>query len=164
MALSSIVIEGAQLVLKNFSGEKGRYFNQTGDPEFAVVIPEDMVDTLKADGWNVKQFRAKPDDTEEPAHFLKIKVGMKGRPPRMVLINGSGSKDVDREDCSVFDYVRAKNVDIAINPNEYDFESRGERMTGVSAYLRSLFVTADEDELERKYSNVPNANEEQPPF
>lgn len=148
---SIVTIQNTQLVLKNFSGEKGRYFNSTGNPEFAVVIPPELAEMMSADGWNVKQFKAKPEDTKDPDFFIKVKIGVNGRPPRMVMITSAGRKDISVEDCQVFDYVRISNVDLTLSPYDYEFQGK----TGISAYLNSLFVTVEEDELDRKYADVP---------
>lgn len=148
---SIVTIQNTQLVLKNFSGEKGRYFNSSGNPEFACVIPPELAELMTADGWNVKQFKPKPEDTNEPDFFIKIKIGVNGRPPRMKMITSAGQKDISVEDCQVFDYVRIAKVDLTLSPYEYEFQGK----TGISAYLNSLFVTVEEDELDRKYANIP---------
>lgn len=148
---SIVTIQNTQLVLKNFSGEKGRYFNSTGNPEFACVIPAELAELMTADGWNVKQFKPKPEDTKEPDFFIKVKIGVNGRPPRMVMVTSAGRKDIAVDDCNVFDYIRIKHVDLTLSPYEYEFQGK----TGISAYLNSLFVTAEEDELDRKYADVP---------
>lgn len=152
---SIVTIQNTQLVLKNFSGEKGKYFNTSGNPEFAVVLPPELAEMMKADGWNVKQFNARPEDEKEPDFFIKVKVGVTGRPPRMVLINSQGRVNIAVQDCAVFDYVMAKNVDVSLSPYNYDFQGN----TGVSAYLNALFITVEEDELDRKYADVPMAGE-----
>ena len=165
---SIVTIQNTQLVLKNFSGEIGRYFNDKGNPEFACILPAELAQMMKDDGWNVKQFKPKPEDEGAPAFFIKVKVGTSGRPPRMVMITSAGRKDISVEDCSVFDYIRIKNVDLTLSPFNYDYRGT----TGISAYLNSLFVTAEEDELDRKYANIPEAGsgegyvlpEEEPPF
>lgn len=154
-----VTIENTQLVLKNFAGEKGRYFNTSGNPEFAVVLPPELAKAMEKDGWNIKQFKPKEDDVNEPDFFIKVKVGVKGRPPRLVLINSKGRVDVDVDGCVVFDYVSAKNVDVILNPYSYEFQGA----TGISAYVQSLYVTVEEDELERKYADVPEAGAYQLP-
>ena len=62
-------IDDARITYKNFSGEASQY-NREGDRNFALVIPDCMVehpdtkelmplvDILKEDGWNVKIGRA----------------------------------------------------------------------------------------------------------
>ena len=148
---SIVTIQNTQLVLKNFSGEIGRYFNDKGNPEFAVVLPPELAEMMTADGWNVKRFKPKPEDTTEPDFFIKVKIGTTGRPPRMVMITSAGRKDISVDDCQVFDYVRIKNVDLTLSPFNYDYRGK----LGIAAYLNSLFVTVEEDELDRKYADIP---------
>ena len=42
-------------------------------------------------------------------------------------------------------------MDLILNPYEWAVNGK----TGVKAYLKSIFVTIQEDELERKYADVP---------
>lgn len=162
--VSAVTIEGTRLVFRNFSGEKGK-FNKKGERSFCTVLPRDLALQMKEDGWNVKQFKAREDDVDEPDFYVQVKIGDSGRPPKMVLINSRGRVDIPVEEADILDWVAIAKADLIINP--FNWERDGN--TGISAYLRSLYITADEDELERKYADVPDAgsaiiDDEEPPF
>lgn len=162
--VSAVTIEGTRLVFRNFSGEKGK-FNKDGRREFGAVLPRDLALQMKEDGWNVKQFRAREDDVEEPDFYILIKIGENGNPPKLVMINSRGRVDIPVGEADILDWVTVAKADLIINPFHWDVDGN----TGISAYLRSLYITVDEDELERKYADVPDADsstftEEEPPF
>ena len=152
--MSSVTIEGARLVFRNFKGETSKY-NRDGRREFSVVLPREIAKAMKKDGWNVKDFKSALDEGDEPESYVTVAIGNKGRPPRMVLINSKGQMNIDPDDCDIFDWVDIAKADLIINP--YNWEMDGK--TGIKAYLKSLFVTINEDELERKYADVPVVDE-----
>jgi hypothetical protein len=51
----------------------------------------------------------------------------------------------------MLDYADIKTIDVMLNP--YEWEVNGN--TGVKAYLKTAFVTLNEDELELKYAEDP---------
>ena len=162
--VSAVKIEGTRLVFRNFSGEKGK-FNKDGRREFGVVLPRELALQMKDDGWNVKQFRAREDDVEEPEFYILVKIGEKGNPPKLVMINSRGRVDIPVGEADILDWVTVAEADLIINPFHWDVDGN----TGISAYLRSLYITVDEDELERKYADVPDADsstftDEEAPF
>ena len=151
--VSSVTIEGTRLVFRNFKGEKGK-FNKNGDRTFCAVLPRELALMMKEDGWNVKQFKPREDDVEEPDHYISIKSGENGRPPKMVLINSRGRIDIPVEDAEMLDWVNIAHADLIINPYHWSVDGS----SGISAYLGSLYITVDEDELEQKYSHIPDAD------
>lgn len=162
--VSAVTIEGTRLVFRNFAGEKGK-FNKNGQREFGAVLPRELALQMKEDGWNVKQFRAREDDVEEPDFYILIKIGENNYPPKLVMINSRGRVDIPVGEADILDWVTIAKADLIINP--YHWERDGD--SGISAYLRSLYITVDEDELERKYADVPDAgpaiiDDEEVPF
>jgi len=73
---SNITIEGARLVFRNFTGKEGPY-NPAGARSTGVLINEDMVDTLRADGWNIKWLKPKNEGDEEQTWEVGGKSGIK---------------------------------------------------------------------------------------
>lgn len=149
----NVVIENARLMFRNFAGIE-RQFNSEGDRNFAVFLDPDMAEKLRTQGFNIKQLRAREED-DIPQDYLKVKVSFdKGRPPRVVMITSRGRLELGVDELPMLDYAEIKNADIVINP--YHWTANGN--TGVSAYLKSAFITINEDELDLKYSDVPDAN------
>lgn len=149
----SVLMEGVRIVFRNFKGAEGMY-NREGDRNFAVLLDDDVAEDLNKDGWNVKWLKARDEEDNDQA-YLSVSVNFKGRPPRVVMISSRGRTDLDEESVEILDWVDIANVDLIINP--YSWAVNGK--TGVKAYLKSLFVTIDEDELELKYSDVQEASE-----
>lgn len=153
----TITLEGARIVFRNFAGKEGMY-NREGNRNFAVLIDDPKIEKeLKLDGWNVKYLKARDeDDIEQP--YLQVAVNFKGRPPTVVMINSRGRTDLGEDEVEILDWVDIANVDMILNPYEWTVSGK----SGVKAYLKSIFVTIDEDELDLKYADVPYAGETEP--
>lgn len=150
---SNLKIEGAGLMFRNFQG-KGTEFNEEGNRNFGVRLTDEMAEVLKKDGWNVKYLKPREDD---PDHYeqpwLSVKVKFENFPPTTVLINSRGRVNLDEESIEQLDWCRIKNCDLIISP--YNYSGFRGRPGGVAAYLKAIYVTIEEDELEQKYASVP---------
>lgn len=151
----TITLEDVNIVFRNFSGAEGP-FNKAGDRNFGLLIGPEDAEAMEADGWNVKYLKPREEgDASQP--WLKIKVNFNGRPPRVVLIteNGQGEKSktpLDETMVSILDWAPIETVDLIISPYEWSVNGN----TGITAYLQSIFVTMAQDDLEKKYANVPD--------
>lgn len=151
-----VVIEDAQIVFRNFAGDEKR-FNAKGDRNFCVIIPPDIAEMMIQDGWNVKQLRARDDDT--PGDFyIQVSVGFKQRPPNLFLISSKGRVRVGQHQCEVLDWVDIQRADMIINPSKWDVNGK----TGIKAYVKTLAITINEDYLELKYADVPELDPGEP--
>lgn len=162
-ANDTVVMENVRLVFRNFTGKEGQY-NQEGQRNFGVILPNDVAEVMKADGWNVKYLKPRAEDLEDesddPADtpWLPVKIGYgKGRPPKIVMITERGKTTLTEDTVDTLDWVEiATNdegesmVDLIVRP--YHYEVRGS--TGIAAYLQSMYVTINEDPLERKYAQL----------
>lgn len=142
----TITIEDARLIFRNFAGEERRY-NEKDARNFAVVLSPETAAQLEADGWNVKTLVPR-EEGDEPTPFLRVTVSYKNRPPKIVLITSTSRTHLNEESVSVLDFADIKLVDLIVRG--YRWEVNGK--TGTSAYLQTMFITIEEDELERKYS------------
>ena len=145
-------IENAKLFSKNFSGKEGKY-NPPGRRNFCVFIDDlRMAEQMKDDGWNVR-FLEPRDETEERRAFIQVAVSYRNRPPKVVIISSRGQTLLDEEDINMLDWAEIDKIDMSINPSRWENNGR----KGIKAYLRSMYVTIVEDELDQKYSNVPDS-------
>ena len=155
-----IRIDGAEVLPKPFRNFEGRetQFNRAGSKNFVVVIPEDMVADLIADGWNVRPLESR-EEGAPPKHILQVTVSYKGKPARVAMITSRGRTDLDEETVELLDDCNFTNVDLIVSPYNWTMPARGKipETNGVSAYLQTMFVTIEEDELEKKYADVPDA-------
>lgn len=144
----SLVFENARITRLNFQGKEGPY-NKEGDMNFLLVLPDDLAEAMKADGWNVKEF--KPQEGEEEGEkFIQVAVEYrKGRPPNIVLITGHNRTLLTENEVELLDWIEVEYVDLIVNP--YNWNVRGE--TGVKAYLKDMFITPRLTVLDRKYAD-----------
>lgn len=160
MANNNLILENVEILpggFKNFSGKPGQ-FNAEGDRNFCVVIPEALVPAMENDGWNIKTLEPR-EESDHAKHFIRVKVRFNSnRPPKVVMITSGGQTLLDEESIDILDWSDIQSADMAINP--YHSEYQG--MPHVTGYLKSLYVTIEEDELDRKYADVPQT--EMPDF
>lgn len=156
MAKKNLIIENVEILpagFRNFSGKPGTY-NAEGDRNFCIVIPEQLVPAMERDGWNVKELSG-VDENDPPKHFIRVKVRFNSnRPPKIVMISSSGKTMLDEESVDVLDWTDILSADISINPYETEYHGSPH----VTGYLKSLYVTIDEDDLEKKYADVPEGD------
>lgn len=149
----TFMVEDANLIFRNFSGEEGQY-NRAGDRNFAVILDKTSAQELLKDGWNVRELRPQ-EEGDEPTPYIQIAVNFKNRPPRITLITSTGRTAMTEETVGVLDWADIQTVDLIARA--YEWEVNGK--TGIKAYLQTMFVTIEEDALERKYALVEEAHE-----
>ena len=139
-------IEDATIVFRNFAGKEGQY-NREGDRNFCVILPEDVATQMLADGWNVRYLDAR-DEGDEPTPYIAVSVNFNNRPPRVVMLTSTTRTQLDESSVEILDWADVKTADLIARG--YDWTVNGK--SGTKAYLQSLFITIEEDELERKYA------------
>lgn len=155
--INNVKIENCRLIFRNLSGKEGK-FNSAGNRNFGVILDNESAKVMEEDGWNIKYLAARDAD-EEPTPWIKVKAVYGSRPPHIYLVTRRNPSGVELNEDTVgsIDYAEIENVDIIIRPYQYDVNGK----TGISAYVKSMYVTVVEDELARKYEA---ADEEELPF
>lgn len=146
----TLLIEDAQLRFLNFAGAETQY-NRGGDRNFCVLIDPALADTLAADGWNVKMLKAR-EEGDVPTPYLEVSVSYKNKPPNVAMITSRGRTQLSESMVEMLDYADIKLVDLIINPYAWDVNGK----QGIKAYLKTMFVTINEDALDLKYNTVPD--------
>lgn len=161
--VGEITVEGARIIFRNFSGKKSD-FNEEGNRNFGLLLDEELAENLKEDGWNVKYLKPRPGEEDMPRQaWLSVKVKYGKVPPIAVLITSRGKTRLDENTINQLDWARIKNIDLIVRP--YLYPEMHNRPAGIAAYLKSIYVTIQEDALEEKYGAIPDADsEEQLPF
>lgn len=147
----NITIRDAKIIFRNFSG-KQKEFNPEGRRNFSVIIDEETANMLRNEGWNVKPLR-KRDEQEEQTYHLPVAVFFGAYPPTIVMVMGNRKVGLTEDTVNELDWAQIQKVDLTIRPREY--EARG--MKGVKAYLKTMYVTIEEDELAKDYAYLDNS-------
>lgn len=150
--LDNINISNAKIRFRNFSGKEGR-FNPAGNRNFAIFLDDPQVARdLQEEGWNIRWLEGKEvEDEKQP--MLSVKVAFGAYPPKIVLVSRKGLSQLSEEEIGILDWADIKNVDITIRP--YNYEVNGKK--GVSAYVKTMYVTIQEDQWENKYVDPPDS-------
>lgn len=150
----TFMVEDARIIFRNFSGKESQY-NREGDCNFSVILAPEMAEDMAKDGWNVKQLKSR-EEGEEGDFIIQVAVNFKNRPPRVVLLTSTSRTNLDADSVAVLDWADIKTADLIARGYEWDVNGK----SGIKAYLQSLFVTIDEDALERKYAEYHNNGED----
>lgn len=151
MNKNNIVIDNARIGFRNFSGKEGK-FNPAGRKNFCVFLDSDLGQILEDDNWNVRWLFPKEEGDEKQA-YLQVSVSYDNIPPKIILVTSHGKTLLDNESVSNLDWAEIKLVDLSLRP--YNWDVNGKK--GVKAYVKSMYVTIEEDEFENKYYDVPDS-------
>lgn len=147
-----ITIENARFVYRpNFEGRPETY-NDEGDRYFNVAIPPEIVDSLTADGWNIKMTKGSADRPDEfpPEPYLKVGVAFSYKPPEIVLIMDGHPTHIDEKNAKLLDSTEFENFDVVIRPYIWSTPQG----SGIKAYLQTFYGTVPSDPIRMKYAGT----------
>ena len=107
------------------------------------------------DGWNVRYLDSREEgDPDTP--YIQVAVSFKMRPPRVILLTSTSRTQLDESAVEILDWADIQVADLIARGYEWTVNGK----SGIKAYLQSLFVTIEEDALERKYAVHDNLSTE----
>ena len=132
---------------RNFAGQAGQY-NKEGDRYFNIVVPNNLVQRLIDDGWNVRQLKPRDED-DEPRYRLNVAVSFKEfkslPPTKVFLYSGRKRTQLTEETIATLDYAEYQRADLTIRPRLWTDEGEPRR---IKAYLQEMHIVIQEHVLE----------------
>lgn len=147
--MNDVTLRNVRIIFRNFAGAPTRFNAAGGKRTFSILLNENEANELSSMGFNVKALKQRdPDD--DPAFHLPVEVSYRVKPPRIVFISNQGCKRtvIDEDTVGLIDYTEIEKIDLTINPYQWEMENAH----GVKAYLKTMYVTIREDELDIEYA------------
>lgn len=150
----TLTMEGVQIIYRNFAGA-ATPFAPAGDRKFSVRLDEENYLRMQEYGWPVKM-RLPKEEGDDPLFHLPVTLKYRNRrgeairPPVVVMVTSRGRTRLEEEDVKMLDTAAITNVDLIVRQVPWEVNGK----TGIKAYLRSIYVTIEEDELEKKYADL----------
>lgn len=150
----TIAVDNTRFIFQtNFSGDPAndRFNDVRRKASIVIPDPEQARDLIKA-GFKVRETRPRPDDDPQsfvPEYFVtgvlmyRTRSGVPVKyPPKVYLVSGDSEPVLlDEESVACIDHMRVKNVNVILNPYEYDPVNHQ-----LSLYIRTMYVEQDLDD------------------
>lgn len=136
----NIIIENAKIWARNFKGEERLPYNSKGKRNFCLTLDPEMARDLVDDGWNVKYDR---DDIP----YIPVAVSFDKYPPKIYEVTSKGKTLLNEETVGDLDDDEIEYIDLIIRPYRWTVNGT----SGVKAYVKSMYVTIQENALLDKY-------------
>lgn len=147
--INDLEIPDAQIKwpFSNFDGRKGT-FNDEGDHNFTLILPEEQAKNMMEVGWNVKVFEGR-EEGDPPEYTLKVHISYKFEPPAIYILKGNSRFRAGQEDLADIKRATCEQIDVIIAPSRWVKNDR----TGVSGYVKEMYVKIKESRFAAEYAD-----------
>ncbi len=151
--VNDINITEGQIAYSNFAGRPTQFNPNGGVRTVTFVIPNDIADQLKADGWNIREQVI--NDDGEVRYLLESKLTFrtregKPRDPKIFIVRDDGLVHVTEDTVDTLDRADILSVDAVIGPSYWEWGGK----KGIAAYINSMYVTIKENPIDEKYRKM----------
>ena len=123
-------------------------FNAEGDYNFTMILPDDVAEKLRAEGWNVRTMDGY-EEGDPPEHLLKVKISYKYEPPKVFLIKGDRKLRAEKRDLADIRRDTCEQIDVIITPSRWVVGGN----SGITAYAKELYAKVKESRFSAKYAD-----------
>lgn len=123
-------------------------FNDEGDHNFTIILPEETAMQLREEGWNVKA--REPLEEGDPMEYtLQVKISYKYDAPRIFLIKNDRKVRAEQADLAEIRRDSTEQIDVVITPSRWVNGAR----SGITAYTKELYAKVRPSRFEEKYAD-----------
>lgn len=148
-----LVIKNVKLAFRNFAGRPTKYNREGGKRTFCVIVEQDVGESLSRDGWNVKWFKVREGEENEPRRgFMEVVVNYRSlRGPQIIMHiedENIRPKYITEKELHILDHAEIAFCDMILNPYRWTDDDGNVRL---KPYLQKMHVTIRQDELDKRY-------------
>jgi hypothetical protein len=164
--IENVSLEGAEVlggIFKNFSGKASQY-NPAGRRTFCIRLDKRTADAMADEGWNIKTLDPR-EDGDEPIYYIQARIRFDNVPPTVFMLTGRKNKKtrLDEDTIDLLDSSIIEWCDVTLSPYHWEIKTKEGVSTGITAYVKTLYVKVEEDEFAAKYNDdIPYDGEEVP--
>jgi hypothetical protein len=148
--IPQLEVENARLIFRNFSAKPDKYNAKGGIRKFGVIINPALVDSLREEGWVIKELPPK-EEGGDSLYYLSVKVQYgEYRNPNVYLITNGKKTLLDEGSVASLDYAELVNVDLVISPHYWEVNGK----SGINAYLKTGYFEIITDSFASKYEDL----------
>ena len=123
-------------------------FNDAGEHNFTVILPEEMVPELQEQGWSIRRIEGY-EEGDPPEYLLKVKISYRFEPPKIYLIKGNRKIRAEERDLGDISRATCDQISVIISPSRW---THGQN-EGITAYVKELYAEVRESRFAAKYAD-----------
>jgi len=147
--IEDLEVENAEVkwAFSHFDGRQDT-FNDEGDHNFTLIIPEDQARELLAEGWNVRTMEGR-EEGDPLEYLLKVKISYRFEAPKIYLIKGKRKFRADESDLADIKRSTCEQLDVIVSPSPWVHG----RESGITAYVKEMYAKVKESRFSANYAD-----------